>query len=347
MKKRKNKTGLVIMISVLLLLLAGAGIFAYLYFNRPILKINKAIEEDDIETVSELYGSLSKESEILEVQDRMLDKSKDLEKGFIEEELDYEYVTEQLNILGDEILIDNSRFDRIVKNVNLLNSSRLSYEEGMKAFKNEDYESALEAFSRVIKDDDNFDKAQAKIEECRQLLKPDITGIYRAKIDLSDVMMKFLGLSGSSPIPLNLDVAVDITDDSNGYFYMDIKDPEALYDSMIKVVTYFTKKSIAQQYGISEDNIESYVKMIFGKSIEDMVKDEVNIDDISELMYLENTYFTYTVNDDWVYVTLTDANESIELRIRDDDLYLEKHLAGSLSELGSYGVEFPLVFRKE
>ena len=88
MKRKKKKNGLIIFLILLVMILAGAGVFAYLYFNRPILKINKAIEEDDIETVSELYDSLSKESEILDVQDQMLDKSKELEQGFVDGELD-------------------------------------------------------------------------------------------------------------------------------------------------------------------------------------------------------------------------------------------------------------------
>ncbi len=347
MKRKKKKTGLVIFLILLLLILAGAGVFAYLYFTRPILKINKAIEEDDIETVSELYSSLSKESEMLDVQDRMLDKCKELEQGFVDEELDYDFVSDQLDVLGKEILEDNSRYEKIVKNVNILNTSRLSFDEGMEAFEKEDYEAAIEAFSRVIKDDDNFDKAQAKIEECRELMKPDITGSYRAKIDLSQALMQLAGFSGTSPLPLNIDIVLEFVDDSNGCFYMDVKDPEGLYDSMVKVITFYAKKSLAQQYGISEDNLDNYAKMFLGKSVEDLVKDEMNLDDLKDSLYLDKTFFIYTLDEDAVQVVQPDSNDTLELDIHDDDLYLEESSAGSLAEISSYGIEFPLIFSKE
>lgn len=347
MKRKKKKTGLIIFLILLIMILAGAGVFAYLYLNRPILKINKAIEEDDIETVSELYGSLSKESEILDVQDQMLDKCRELEQGFIDEELDYDFVTEQFDILGEEILEDNSRFDKIVKNVNTLNTSRISFDEGMKAFEKEDYEGAIEAFSKVIKDDENFDKAQAKIEECRELMKPDITGSYRAKIDVSSVILQYVGASGSSPIPITLDIVIEITDESNGCVYMDIKDPEGLYDSLVKLVTYYAKKNLAAQYGISEDNLDNYAKLFLGKSVEELVKDEMNLDDLKETLLLDKTYFTYTIDEDTVNVLQPESGETFDLNIHDDDLYLEERSAGSLAQIGSYGIEFPLIFNKE
>ncbi|MCR4787803.1 MAG: hypothetical protein K5888_04380 [Lachnospiraceae bacterium] len=348
MKRSKKKTGLIILIVLLFLLLAGAGVFCFYYFNRPILKINKAIEEDNIEEVADLYGSLSKESEMLDVQDLMLDRCKDLEEGFVNEKYEYDFVQEQFDILGEEILEDNSRFNKIVKNINILNNSRNAYDAGIEAFEKEDYETAIEEFSKVIKDDGNFENAQSKIEECKALMKPDVTGVYRAKIDVADIIMSYMGVAGgSSPLPLTIDFVIEITDDVNGSAYVDLKDPDAMIETVIKIVTALTKKKIADEYGVSEANLDSYLKILMGKSVEEMIRDEVNIDELKKMIPLEKTPFTYTVEEDVVHADYEGSTGGFNLYIHDEGLYLEEDSKNEMGEFSSMGLEFPLIFYKE
>ena len=344
-----KKTVIVTVAAILLALLAAGAGFGFYYFNRPILKINNAIQEKDIETVNDLYGSLKKESEILEVQDQMLDYATELSDDFIKGDIDYDSVQEQYDLLGENILDDNSRFNKLERSVNTLNNSRIAFKNGQKAYKSGDYEKAVEEFGKVIKDDENFDEAVAKIEECKQLLKPDVKGVYRTTIDLAKILAGYLDMSltGALSIPINVDFVFEFTDDENGTAYLDIKDYDELADSVIKMVTVFAKKSIANELGASESDVDTYVKLIYGKSLEEVIADEANIDELKAMMPQDKVPFYYTVEDDEVIITSDSDDEKYIMSVHDGELHLDEASGNSIDELLDAGLELPLVFRKD
>ncbi|MCR4990607.1 MAG: hypothetical protein K6A38_07075 [Lachnospiraceae bacterium] len=350
MASSKSKGIIIGITCFVLVLLCAAGGFLFYYLNRPIVKINEAIEEEDIDTVVELFDKLSKEEEILEVQDKMYDYSKELKDGFVDEEIDFDEVEEKFDLLGEKILDGNSQFEKLVRAVNELNESRKAYEAGIEAFEKEDYEGAIEEFEKVIKKDDNFEDAKKKIEECKEFLKVDVTGTYRASIDISSLILQYMGQSNGSGfgIPVKVDFVFELIDDENGKAYLDVKNFDLLYDGIVKIASVYAKKMIAEQYGVPEDKLETYVKLLYGKSLDEAIKDEIPLDDIKEMIPLDPTPFNYTVDDNNIVKIVTgDPSENYEMSIVDKGLSLDRAQGPGVDGLLAAGLELPIVFEKE
>lgn len=170
-KKKKGKAGVIVLIIILVLLLAGGGVLAFMFLNRPIGKINKALEAGDIKTVVELYGNLSNDKDKAEVSEKLLSYAEEARDGYLNEDIGYEEALDTLSLLSGARLETNHEIDAILELVNRIYFSRESYVAAEAYRANGEYAMALENYDDVIADDTlYYDKAQTAMEEVKKEL---------------------------------------------------------------------------------------------------------------------------------------------------------------------------------
>ena len=161
---KSGGAGVVIAIIILVLILAGAGVGAYLFLNSPYNKIKKAIAENDITTVCELYSELNNDEQKEYVGNSMWNYVVDLESQYQDEKIDYDTAMADIKAINKSVLKNDKELKALIEDMDALNGSRTAYDTAEKAFKKGDYEKAYDNYALVIKDDSNYKKAQKQME---------------------------------------------------------------------------------------------------------------------------------------------------------------------------------------
>ncbi len=166
--KRGRKVKLVLIVILVTVLLAGIGCGTF-YFTSSARDVVKQIEKGNTTTAQQVYTNKVKDNFIQE----------NLFKKFAEEDcnsaldqfregmLDYEEAADKLAAYGmlsaDEL--DNFLTEKS-ETLDKLNDSMLAYVEAEKLYSDGNYAEALEEYSHVIEEDDNFEDAQTKLSSC-------------------------------------------------------------------------------------------------------------------------------------------------------------------------------------
>ena len=157
--KKKGRAGVIVLIVALVVLLAGgAAAGAFLFWNRPVSRIHRALEKNDLAAVAELYPQLSSDKDREEISAKLLEiaSADSKEDGQIEEIL--ELLTE-------------------------IKASRDSYTAAEQYRADGSYEMALAAYAGVIPEDTAYyDMAQEAMEETRdELVQASLSSAYSCR----------------------------------------------------------------------------------------------------------------------------------------------------------------------
>lgn len=166
--RKKGKAGIVILILVLVVLLAGGAAGAFLFLNRPIHKISKALEENDLETVARFYPRLSNDEDRAEVSVKLLEYAESRKDAYLNEETDYETVQRELEEIASIDSQEDEEIEEMLELLGQLKASRDSYQEAEKYRAEGSYQMALAAYAEVIPEDTlYYDRAQEAMEAAK------------------------------------------------------------------------------------------------------------------------------------------------------------------------------------
>ncbi|MCR4866586.1 MAG: hypothetical protein K5921_06655 [Lachnospiraceae bacterium] len=341
---KPSKAPLIIAISVVVVLLLAAGGVLF-WMNRPINKVNKAIENNDLKAVNENFEKLSDDDKE-DIEEQMLDYAKDLAKDFTNGKKDYDDIEKDLRTLGKGVLKNNDDFEELTKQVEELKQSKDDYEAAEKAFKDEDYQKAMDLYAKVITDDPNYKTARDKIAECESKMTPDIVGEWACSIDIGDAMLKQIGLNSSEKdFTFPIIFLYIFNEDGTGRMTLD----KAGFEDKIKEFIDIAIEEIIKQYklnfGMSEEDIDKQFKSFYGMSFRDYIASELEKEDISASLEEADMDFTYEIVDDKVNIT-TSEGKSDTLDMIDDTLQLKDMDYDSYASFAEFGIELPLVFNK-
>jgi len=329
--------------AVAALVLAICGIVFWL--NRPINKVNKAIENNDIKTVNEYYDKLS-DTDKSTVEEKMLEYGVNLCDAYIDNTKEYSDIKSYINELSKGVLKDNTRFAEKIVEVENLNKSRESFEAANKAFDEEDYEKALALYGEVIENDSNYDTALDKIEKCEAKIAPSVVGKWQTTIDLGDVMLAEVGLTSSEQeFSFPIVLIYEFKEDGTGIVSMDENGVKEHMEEFVNIAVDEVIKQYKLIYGMTEEDIDKEFKEFYGVGFREymaqMLEEEDSLDNLEQF----NEEFTYVLEEDRVAI---DSKESgiIYLDIVDDTLQLKDLDYEEYAAYTQLGIELPLVFNK-
>ncbi len=173
--KKKSKAPIIVVVLLLVLLLAGAGIFALIWFNRPITKVADAFAEGDIDQVVELYEKVG-DKDKADVEEQAKTYAVDMVDKYLSgaEDVEYDTVSETLETLYDSILAEDEEIAEKIAAIEAVKVSREAFEEA-ESYKNDGaYADALAAYANVVEEDAAcYDDAQAAITEIKDTVRSE------------------------------------------------------------------------------------------------------------------------------------------------------------------------------
>lgn len=352
-KKKKEKSeksggaGVVIAIIILVLILAGAGVGAYLFLNSPYNKIKKAIAENDITTVCELYSELNNDEQKEYVGNSMWNYVVDLESQYQDEKIDYDTAMADIKAINKSVLKNDKELKALIEDMDALNGSRTAYDTAEKAFKKGDYEKAYDNYALVIKDDSNYKKAQKQMEECLALMIPPVTGKYRLDFDMGDAFLEGISTGDTSQYTISMPSAMilEFNEDGTGSMYIDEDAMNAGLEQAMDDLVGIYYDLLEQETGLSKIEIDAMLYNAGYNSLEDMVKDEFDFSDY-DVSALSAT-FTYEVNDEGDCITIVNDGQSnsrdIIYEMSGENIVIT---GGFFEDASSFGIDLPAEFVK-
>lgn len=346
--KKKGGAGIAVLVIVLLLILCGAGASALFIFNSADYKIKKAVKNNDVATVCDLYSDVNSSEVKKYVQDTMYNYACDLEDKFKSEEIEYDSMKKDLDLLSKNVLKGDKDFKALCSDMDALNTSRENYAAAEKAFKKEDYQTALDAYSLVIKDDSNYKEAQKKIAECEELLIPPIMGKWNYNFDMGDYILSELEADGNGyNIKCPITLCIEFNDDGTGSIFMDEDSVKKGIESAMSDIIDITYDMLEQETGMSRTEIDEYLYEYAGMTLEEMLSDEVNTDELFDSDQLCESFY-YEAEDGVIKIKYNNISSSeLYFYIEGDYLVITGEDSGSFEKLEEFGIYLPIYFEKE
>ena len=285
-KKEKKATGLIIGLVVLLLCLIGGAGGVFFWFNRPIYKIQKAMEQNDIATVVTLYDKLTKKDDKTLVQAGMLDYAKELKNDYLDKNADYDDVMDIYEKLERRILADNDYFGQMQETVEKVEVSRAVYAEAEKLFEAQEYAEAKARYLEVAKEDPRYDEAMQAADKCEEKIQDMLIGTWYMVQDMG----KMYAESANTDY-IYLPTRLEISFKENGICTTSFK-PDDM-DVWKKSLTKYLKNSL-KDYDVTEEELESIMPYLGYSSVDEWM------DSISERT-LESFDFQSDAAEDYKY----------------------------------------------
>ena len=201
-KKKRGKKGIAIGIIILVIVLGGGGYFALINSN-PVSKYVHLFESDKSKEAIAVYnekieGNVDLEQKLSDEQNAEIEK---IYKGFKDKKTKYDDAKEQLQKYT-QYAPSKKYAPKYLDKLNSLNGSRTAYEDGKKAEKEGNIETAISKYKAVIEDDDSYTDAQKRIDNLKEEVKTELLNEaesyaqnkqYRSAIDNIDKAISVLG----------------------------------------------------------------------------------------------------------------------------------------------------------
>lgn len=175
-KKSKSKLPIILVSILVSLLLIGGAVFAILKVMPSLVdktnKLGSMVDSGKYETALDYYRenrtSIEK-ADAVTVFEKALDMMfQDYVEGKIEASDIENYISDLKKVQSDEL---DSYAMGIWIDVNDVEKSREAYVKAEVAYNDEDFYVAISLYDQVVKSDENYEDAQAKISECREAYK--------------------------------------------------------------------------------------------------------------------------------------------------------------------------------
>ncbi len=342
---KKSKAPLIIALVVLAVLILGGVGFGIYWINKPINKVNKAIEVKDYREVSTLYSELKAE-EMTQVQDQMLLVCKNLYDDYLAERVDYDTVMSTYTALEAGVLNDSSEYYEVRVKLNNLKDSRDAWADANSAFDKGDYEAALDLYNKVISADANYKAAQDKVAECEALIVPDVVGEWEITIEVANMVAEEMGMyEGLDNLSLPMTLVYSFDEDGTGLLYVDVDALEpklrTFYEDIFDVIV----EQELEGTGLSYADMDKLCKEYYGMSFKEYYMMSFDAADFMDEFADCTETLTYEIDGQTVVATLDNSFKSDTLEYVDGTLVLQE-TAGDIEIFEQFGCDLPLVFTR-
>ncbi|MBR5407673.1 MAG: hypothetical protein IK111_08525 [Lachnospiraceae bacterium] len=345
LNKKEKKRGIRIALPIILLAAVAVAGGLYLWRNMSGKAINEAIENEDIESVTELYDRISDEDKKEEVRVSMIERARELRDAYIAEEATYDEVMDEFALLKDNVLDDSEEFEEINEQIERIDISRRSYKKGQKEYDKARYAEAVKCYKEVISEDEKYYKLAAEgIDECNEAVKDMVEGTWSYEYDAHVEVEQYVKQKGfdvdlsKMKIPIvflfkldregSIDVSVDY-DALNEYI-----------DKVLDLAVDAMSKGIEKE-GLNIPGLSGMLKQVTqATGIKDKVKKELNIQAELDRLLKDSgldKFDSFRVEDGHLYI----GTACIDVSLNDDELTLTSEGSSALG-VGSYKMPYPI-----
>lgn len=183
--KPKKKRSLKWLFIVLPIVLAVAGTLTgiLVWYNAPMQQLSRALGENDYSAAAQMLPKLS-EKELRSVAGQMQAYAETVLTRYNEGEAGYEASAELLDRL--KRVFPEAGIDRAAERLSALRASKEAFSDAQKLEEKADTTAAISRYSEVVREDVNFDAAQARIEAIKAAYKAQVLADAQARAEAED-----------------------------------------------------------------------------------------------------------------------------------------------------------------
>lgn len=169
-QKKKFSKGKLIAILILVVLVVAAAVAGVMYmkwYNSPEQQYQRALESGNDAEVDKIISENEELRDSVTVADTLNTKLEELQRSFLEETIEYSAAVAELNrIEAQNVTGTKENLVNVRSYIEALNSSRIAYKTAESFFNGENYAEAISQYEKVIEEDPNYTTAKAKIDAC-------------------------------------------------------------------------------------------------------------------------------------------------------------------------------------
>ncbi len=222
-KIRKKISIKLILAIVVMLLILGAAILGFIWYNLPINRINRAFEEGDIKQVVSLFPELTSGEDIEDVSGRLRDMASDYYDDYLGGDMSYDDTMAFFKLITKRVLKKDKKVAKLISNINEIEQSRIDYDEALSLMDDEDYLGAISHFGLVSKlDKVSYKKASKKIEECWAAYEASVIEVVDKLVESGDYEGALEALQDALEILPGSDALTDRLSEVMAYMDVDL-----------------------------------------------------------------------------------------------------------------------------
>lgn len=187
-KQKKGGRGKKILVLFLLfLLVVGAGVIGYQWYNSPKQRVLRAIKAGDYEEAGDILDEDRDIADNEDVVEKLKSRINDVRDGFKNKDKNYSQAMDELtSIRNMQVSAVERDLDKAVEYLNRLNDSRTCFDTAESFMEKNDYPSAIYQYRLVIEDDPNYSEAEKKISDAVEAYRKEQMGKAKDKADKED-----------------------------------------------------------------------------------------------------------------------------------------------------------------
>ena len=185
-KQRKIKKRYLVLL-ILFLIVSGAGLITYKWYNSPKQRVVRALNNGDYDEASDILEEDPDVADSDVVVDKIKDRISEVRNGYKNKEKSYAKATNELNSIQNmKVSGVKKELDEAFEYLNRLNESRTSFETAESFLSENDYPNAIRQYLLVIEEDPDYDKAMERMTEASDAFRSEQLEHARAKADKED-----------------------------------------------------------------------------------------------------------------------------------------------------------------
>lgn len=168
--KKKKKSKIKIFFVVLLcVIIAGGSLFGVLYYKwytSPEQELIRALKNEDYNRAVSIYNG-DYDGDDKTIKKALEDRIETIRQNFKNGKMEYSVALDELGtICTMNVSGIYDKASEAIGYVNKLNESKKAYNSAKELYAKKDYYEALKKYKKVIKEDNNYEDAQKKLNEC-------------------------------------------------------------------------------------------------------------------------------------------------------------------------------------
>lgn len=330
-----------VIIAAVGLMIAGV----YLWLTKSAGETKEAVEATDTIQVSELNDKLPEEEKEEEIRVSMIERVRELRDMYLKEEVTYDEVISEFDVLKDNVFDDSAEFDEINEQINRINASRLTFEKAERAYGRGEYPDAVSEYREVLEEDEEYYKrAQEGIEKCNEAVLALVRGKWRYEYDARREVQQYVKEKGFdidlSQMKIPIDFLFDLKADGSIEVSVDYDALNKYIDKVLDLAVETMGKGVEANIP-GNPNLSALLKNMYNSTgLKDNIKEQLNIQEALDNLLKEagvDKIDSYSAKDGHLYI----GTACMDVSSDEETLTLTSQESEALA-VGHYKMPYPI-----
>ena len=314
----KSRTTIIVSVAAALLVAVAVGL--YIWLTRPAKVIEEAVQTEDIQTVSELYEKIPDEEQKEEIKVSMIGRARELRDQFLNEEISYEEVKAEFDLLKDNVFDDSEEFNEMSEQIDRIDASRRAFNKAERSYERGKYPDAIEDYKEVIEEDEEYyARAQEGIVKCNEAVHELIMGVWSYEYDARKEVQQYVKEKGFdidlSKMKIPICFLFDIKEDGSIEVSVDYDALNEYIDKVLDLAVETMSKSATEAIPGNVDFTNLLKGMYNASGVKDDIKEKLNIQGALDNLLKDagvDKIDSYRIEDGHLYIGTACMDVSVE-----------------------------------